>query len=94
MSNALTSYLEQHLKFAPGQGAERKANCPRPEFHANGDRVPSLTVNVDEGLLYCFVCGLQGNVHQVAKELGWPAMSSKGQGRRNGLPGSFYMINP
>jgi hypothetical protein len=48
-----------------------------------------LTVNVDEGLLKCFVCGLQGNIHQVAKELGWPALSSNSQGRRNGLPDRF-----
>ncbi|MCZ6625240.1 MAG: AAA family ATPase [Deltaproteobacteria bacterium] len=87
---SLTSYLEQHLKFAPGQkGPERKAHCPRPELHANGDRTPSLTVNVEEGLLNCFVCGLQGNIHQVAKELGWPMLSSNGQGRHNGLPDRF-----
>ena len=80
MSHTITSYLEQHLKFAPGQkGSERKAHCPRPELHTNGDRNPSLTVNVDEGLLKCFVCGLQGNIHQVAKELGWPALSSDSQ---------------
>ncbi len=89
MSHTLISYLEQHLKFAPGQGAERKAHCPRPELHTNGDRSPSLTVNVEEGLLPCFVCGLQGNVHQVAKELGWPALSSNGQGRRDGVPDRF-----
>ena len=90
MSHALTSYLEQHLKFAPGQkGPERKAHCPRPELHTNGDRNPSLTVNIDEGLLKCFVCGLQGNVHQIAKELGWPALSSDSQGRRNSLPERF-----
>ncbi|MDA2928503.1 AAA family ATPase [Acidobacteria bacterium AH-259-O06] len=89
-SHEIITFLERHIKFARDQtGAERKAHCPRPELHANGDRTPSLSVNVDKGLLKCFVCGLEGHVSQVAKKLGWPALSSDNHQRRNGLPETF-----
>lgn len=67
------SYLRQHLKFARWQsGTNHQAKCPRADLHKHGDRDPSLSVDVEKGLLKCFGCGLEGNVYQVAKELGWP----------------------
>ena len=70
---SLESYLRQHLRFsAKKDGPNLQVHCPRPELHKNGDKNPSCSVDVDDGLIHCFGCGLSGNVYQVAKELGWP----------------------
>ncbi|MDA2926324.1 AAA family ATPase [Acidobacteria bacterium AH-259-G07] len=85
-------YLQQHIKFAPNQsGSERKAQCPRHEQHAHGDRNPSCSVNIDKGLLKCFTCALEGNVYQIAKELGWPAPPGSKQSTLHGdLPSQWH----
>ena len=70
---SLEAYLRGRLRFGPSRnGSNFMVSCPRPELHKNGDKNPSCSVDVSKGLVHCFVCGLSGNVYQIAKELGWP----------------------
>jgi len=88
-TTAFQSYLERFIKFAPNQsGPERMAHCLRPENHRNGDRDPSMSVNVESGLFCCHSCGFEANIYQAAEQFGWPTPPG-GNGHRS-LPTAYF----
>lgn len=44
-------------------------SCPIPGAHAGGDKNPSFSINVYNGLNLCFSCGWQGNIYQLAEQV-------------------------
>jgi CHC2-type zinc finger protein len=57
----------RHLDLALLQGRRRgKVRC---RFH-DGDRSPSLSLDLDRGLFHCFACGAQGGVRGFAQLVG------------------------
>ena len=71
-SSEVEDYLHQHLTFPAGEsGDQRMARCPQGHLHKNNDRNPSLSVNLEKGLLKCFGCDLEGHINKLWKELSW-----------------------
>jgi len=87
---SLETYLLQYLTLAPGNGSQRMAHCPQGARHSNFDKDASCSVNLIEGLLFCHVCGLSGNIYEVAETLGWPPPPNGDREPQSGLPTAWY----
>ena len=63
---ALAEVVESIVGSRPvGRGKNVMVRCP-----IHGDRDPSLSVNVDNGLWLCFACGAKGNLFRLAEVFG------------------------
>lgn len=61
----LEELIEDLLGKGVGHSVNRMHHCP---FHK--DRHPSFSINLDEGLWYCFSCGRKGNYATLARSTG------------------------
>jgi hypothetical protein len=62
---ALTDIISEVVGHPiPERGQNAYIRCP---FHQ--DRLPSLSINLDNGLWICFGCGLKGGLHSLATRL-------------------------
>ena len=67
-------------------GADRSVRCfAGSDDHANGDRSPSCSVNVDTGAWHCFTCGARGGAYDAALVLGRAARAAAGLVKAHGL---------
>jgi DNA primase len=63
----LEEQIVEILGAGRGWSVNRMFHCPLHE-----DRTPSLSVNLNEGLWYCFSCGEKGNYEQLCRRMGEP----------------------
>jgi hypothetical protein len=57
--------LERHLDLSPLRG--RRRGLTFCLFHQHRGRTPSMSVDLDEGLFFCFACGGKGGVKAFRK---------------------------
>jgi predicted DNA-binding transcriptional regulator AlpA len=57
--------LERHLDLSPLRG--RRRGLTFCLFHQHRGRTPSMSVDLDEGLFFCFACGAKGGVKAFRK---------------------------
>jgi len=57
--NAALDYLD--VVFKANSSGWQKIRCPYTDNHAHGDRNPSASVNLVEGVFKCHACGAHGD---------------------------------
>jgi len=61
--------LDHHnVHYHDGRHGYQKISCPGP-MHANGDRHPSASVNMTDGMFTCFACGMRGDGYDLMEEM-------------------------
>lgn len=58
-------FIKRHLDISMVSGKEFYGRCP---FHQ--DTTPSFAINGETGLWICHACGVKGNIHHLANQLG------------------------
>ena len=67
--------LERHVDVGPLRG--RRRGLTHCLFHGT-DRRPSLSVDLDRGLFYCFACGERGGLKRFAELVGEAPAAPRG----------------
>ena len=66
----LIKVLDQYgVRFKPNYNGWQSVSCPNPRGHPNGDRTPSMRVNITNGGVMCHGCRIKGSGYDIIMEI-------------------------
>ena len=86
-------YVADRLRLTSGRGHERMARCPNPAGHAHCDKTASFSINLEKVVGHCHVCGLEGTITAIARQVGWddpPWARANGRPRSRRRPDTWH----
>lgn len=70
MSSVLTFLNDAGINYTPSTENDVLVSCFNKQDHKNGDKNPSLSVNIEKGYFKCWSCKISGNFAQLMGGLG------------------------